>query len=107
MRLGEAVLYGAGGAAITMRLRHISGHPQQCSGRPMGDTHRHLTTTDDGLVSLMDDLQRSRTRFQVLRAEEKELVAIAERSRDALSPAPAGVFPWVADVPAAGCSTAD
>src|SRR3954471_12813267 len=36
-----------------------AGGPQQYSGRPMGDAHRHLMITADEWVSFMDDLQQT------------------------------------------------
>jgi hemoglobin len=62
--------------------------PQQYTGRPMGDTHRHLGITQDEWASFMDDLHQSLARFQVPQPEQAELVAIVESTRDAIVVAP-------------------
>jgi hypothetical protein len=40
---------------VTEMVCWAAVRPQQCSGRPMGDAHRHLGITEDELVSFMDD----------------------------------------------------
>jgi hypothetical protein len=50
----------------------------------MGDSHRHLGITEDEWASFMDDLHQSPARFQVPRAEEQELVAIVESTKEAI-----------------------
>ncbi len=73
---------------VTEMVCWAAGGPQQYSGRPMGDTHRHLGITESEWASFMDDLHQSLARFQVPRAEEKELVAIVESTKDAIVVAP-------------------
>jgi hemoglobin len=69
---------------VTEMVCWAAGGPQQYSGRSMGDTHRHLAITDDEWVAFMDDLHHSLGKFQVPTAEEKDLVAIVEGTKDAI-----------------------
>jgi hemoglobin len=73
---------------VTEMVCWAAGGPQQYTGRPMGDTHRHLGITQDEWASFMDDLHRSLARFQVPQPEQAELVAIVESTRDAIVVAP-------------------
>jgi hemoglobin len=69
---------------VTEMLCSAAGGPQQYSGRPMGDSHRHLAITADEWDAFMDDLQLALATFQVPPAEETEVVAIIESTRDAI-----------------------
>jgi hemoglobin len=69
---------------VTEMLCGAAGGPQQYSGRPMGDSHRHLAITADEWDAFMDDLQLALATFQVPPAEESEVVAIIESTRDAI-----------------------
>ncbi|GAA2418367.1 group I truncated hemoglobin [Nonomuraea africana] len=69
---------------VTEMVCWAGGGPQQYSGRPMGDSHRHLSITEDEWDSFMDDLHQSLAKFQVPPAEESELVAIVESTKDAI-----------------------
>lgn len=69
---------------VTEMVCWAGGGPQQYSGRPMGDTHRHLGITQDEWASFMDDLHQSLARFQVPQPEQAELVAIVESTKDAI-----------------------
>ena len=73
---------------VTEMVCWAAGGPQQYTGRPMGDTHRHLGITQDEWVSFMDDLHQSLARFQVPQPEQAELVAIVESTKDAIVVAP-------------------
>jgi hemoglobin len=73
---------------VTEMVCWAAGGPQQYSGRPMGDTHRHLGITQNEWASFLDDLQQSLARFEVPQPEQAELVAIVERTRDAIVIAP-------------------
>jgi hemoglobin len=73
---------------VTEMVCWAAGGPQQYSGRPMGDTHRHLGITQDEWASFMDDLRQSLARFEVPQPEQAELVAIVESTRDAIVIAP-------------------
>ena len=69
---------------VTELVCWAGGGPQQYSGRPMGDSHRHLAITEDEWAAFMDDLYSTLAKFQVPPAEETELVAIVESTRDAI-----------------------
>src|SRR3712207_4440499 len=65
-----------------------AGGPQTYSGRPMGDAHRHLMITAEEWDAFMDDLQRTLDKFGVPQAEQAELRAIVESTREAIVVAP-------------------
>jgi hemoglobin len=69
---------------VTELVCWAAGGPQQYSGRPMGDSHRHLAITGDEWAAFMDDLHQSLGKFQVPAAEEKDLAAIVDGTRDAI-----------------------
>jgi hemoglobin len=69
---------------VTEMVCWAGGGPQQYSGRTMGDSHRHLAITEDEWAAFMDDLYSTLAKFQVPPAEETELVAIVESTRDAI-----------------------
>jgi hemoglobin len=69
---------------VTETVCQAAGGPQQYSGRPMGDSHRHLANTADEWDAFMDELQLALAKFQVPPAEETEVVAIIESTRDAI-----------------------
>jgi hemoglobin len=73
---------------VTEMVCWAAGGPQQYSGRSMGDSHRHLAITDDEWDAFMDDLHQSLERFEVPAAEEADLVAIVEGTKDAIVVAP-------------------
>jgi hemoglobin len=73
---------------VTEMVCWAGGGPQQYSGRPMGDSHRHLAITEDEWAAFMDDLHVTLAKFQVPSAEETELVAIVENTRDAIVTVP-------------------
>jgi hemoglobin len=50
----------------------------------MGDTHGHFAITEDERVSFMDDLHQSLAKFRVPAAEERDLVAIVESTKDGI-----------------------
>ncbi|MCE7006962.1 group 1 truncated hemoglobin [Kibdelosporangium philippinense] len=73
---------------VTEMVCSASGGPQQYSGRSLGDSHRHLNITDDEWAAFLDDLHKSLAKFEVSSAEEKDLVAIVESTKDAIVVAP-------------------
>ena len=73
---------------VTEMVCWAGGGPQQYSGRPMGDSHRHLAITEDEWAAFMNDLHLTLAKFQVPPAEETELVAIVESTRDAIVTVP-------------------
>src|SRR4029450_2240861 len=42
---------------VTEMLCEAAGGPQRYSGRPMGDSHRHLMITEEEWLAFIDDLQ--------------------------------------------------
>jgi hemoglobin len=85
---------------VTEMVCWAAGGPQQYSGRPMGDTHRHLAITDGEWRAFMDDLDQTLDKFAVPGPERAELVAIVEGTREAIVVAPFEEGPQ-ADQPAA------
>jgi len=69
---------------VTEMVCWAAGGPQQYSGRPMGDSHRHLGITEDECVAFMDDLHQSLAKFKVPGPEEQALVEIVESTREAI-----------------------
>jgi hemoglobin len=67
---------------VTEMTCWATGGPQTYTGRSMGDSHRHLKVSETEWESFMDDLRQTLQRFEVARAEQDELVALFERSRD-------------------------
>jgi hemoglobin len=69
---------------VTEMVCEAAGGPQQYSGRPMGDSHRHLGIIEDEWAAFMDDLHQSLAKFQVPSPEEQALVDIVESTRGAI-----------------------
>ncbi|MFL5624281.1 MAG: group 1 truncated hemoglobin [Ktedonobacteraceae bacterium] len=69
---------------VTELVCWAAGGPQQYSGRPMGDSHRHLMITPQEWQAFMDDFQQTLDKFNVPQAEQEELVAIVESTREAI-----------------------
>lgn len=69
---------------VTEMVCEAAGGPQQYSGRPMGDAHRHLGITQEEWAAFMDDLHQALSRFQVPPAEESELVTIVQSTKEAI-----------------------
>src|SRR5919206_2621932 len=59
---------------VTEMLCWAAGGPQHYSGRPMGDSHRHLNITQDEWAAFMDDLHQSLAKFAVPAAEQRDIV---------------------------------
>jgi hemoglobin len=73
---------------VTELACQAAGGPQRYSGRPMGDSHRHLMITPGEWLAFMDDLQQALDRFSVPQPEQDELRAIVEGTREAIVVAP-------------------
>src|SRR5687768_17837593 len=73
---------------VTEMVCWASGGPQRYSGRPMGDSHRHLMITPIEWDAFMDDVQQSLDKFGVPQGEQAELRAIVESTREAIVVAP-------------------
>jgi hemoglobin len=69
---------------VTEMVCWACGGPQQYSGRSMRDAHRQLGIAEDEWGAFMDDLHRSLTKFQVPPADEQDLVAIVESTKEAI-----------------------
>jgi hemoglobin len=61
-----------------------TGGPQTYTGRDMGESHRHLTITQDEWRAFMDDFQQSLDACKVRLSEQRELLALLESRRDAI-----------------------
>ena len=73
---------------VTEMVCWAAGGPQQYSGRPMGDSHRHLMITAGEWDAFQDDLRQTLDRFGVPQPEQEELKAIVESTREAIVIAP-------------------
>jgi hemoglobin len=58
--------------------------PQTCSGRSMGDSHRHLMITDEEWEAFMDDFQQTADKFEIPQPEQGELKAIIESTKESI-----------------------
>jgi hemoglobin len=73
---------------VTEMLCEAAGGPQRYSGRPMGDSHRHLMITEEEWLAFMDDLQQTLDKFGVPQPEQGEIKAIVESTHEAIVVAP-------------------
>ena len=73
---------------VTEMVCWAAGGPQQYTGRPMGDSHRHLMITDEEWGAFMDDFQQALDKFQVPQPEQQELKAIVESTKEAIVVSP-------------------
>lgn len=73
---------------VTELVCQATGGPQQYSGRPMGDSHRHLLITPQEWQAFLDDFQQTLDTFNVPQPEQAELFAIVESTREAIVIAP-------------------
>jgi hemoglobin len=73
---------------VTEMLCGAAGGPQVYTGRPMGDSHRHLMITEDEWRAFMDDLQQTLDKFQVPKGEQQEVTGIIEGTKEAIVIAP-------------------
>jgi hemoglobin len=73
---------------VTEMVGEATGGPQRYTGRPLGDSHRHLMITGPEWLAFMDDFQQTLGRFGVPQPEQDELKAILESTKDAIVVAP-------------------
>ncbi len=73
---------------VTEMVCWAAGGPQRYSGRPMGDSHRHLMITAEEWQAFLDDFQQTMAKFGVPEPEQGELKAIVEGTREAIVVAP-------------------
>jgi hemoglobin len=78
---------------VTEMLCEAAGGPQRYSGRPMGDSHRHLMITEEEWLTFMDDLQQTLDKFGVSQPEQNEIKAIVESTHEAIVVAPLKEWP--------------
>ena len=78
---------------VTEMLCEAAGGPQRYSGRPMGDSHRHLMITEEEWLTFMDDLQQTLDKFGVPQPEQNEMKAIVESTHEAIVVAPLKEWP--------------
>jgi hemoglobin len=69
---------------VTEMVGWATGGPQHYSGRSMGDSHRHLMITPQEWQAFLDDFQQTLDTFNVPQAEQAELVALVESTREAI-----------------------
>jgi hemoglobin len=69
---------------VTEMVGWATGGPQHYSGRSMGDSHRHLMITPEEWQAFLDDFQQTLDTFNVPQAEQAELVALVESTREAI-----------------------
>src|SRR4029450_3510139 len=69
---------------VTEMLCEAAGGPQHYSGRPMGDSHRHLMIAEEEWLSFMDDAQQTLDKFGVPQPGQDEIKAIVESTHDAI-----------------------
>jgi hemoglobin len=73
---------------VTELACQAAGGPQRYSGRPMGDSHRHLMITPGEWEAFMNDVQQALDKFGVPQPEQAELRAIVGSTREAIVVAP-------------------
>jgi hemoglobin len=69
---------------VTEMVCWASGGPQEYSGRSMGDSHRHLSITEDEWEAFVDDLHQALAAFAVPAQEEQDLTDIVQSTRDSI-----------------------
>jgi hemoglobin len=67
---------------VTEQVCAAAGGPQRYTGRSMFDSHTHLDITESEWLAFMDDLRLTFAKFQVPAAEQQELVAIVESTKN-------------------------
>jgi hemoglobin len=73
---------------VTEMACWAAGGPQKYTGRPTGDSHRHLMITEGEWQAFMDDLDQSLEKFEVPQPERQELIAIVESTKEAIVVSP-------------------
>jgi len=66
---------------VTEMVCEATGGPQRYSGRSMRDAHRHLQIAVAEWEAFLDDFQRTLDKFEVPGAEQAELKAIVNSTR--------------------------
>ena len=66
---------------VTEQVCEATGGPQRYTGRSMRDSHVHLDITGEEWEAFLDDLRQTLAKFNVPSAEQAELVAIVQSTR--------------------------
>ena len=67
---------------VTEMVCWAAGGPQKYTGRTMLDSHQHLDITEQEWQVFFQDFQDSLNKFQVPAAEQEELFAIVESTKE-------------------------
>jgi hemoglobin len=67
---------------VTEMVCQATGGPQKYTGRSMRDSHQHLLITAEEWEAFLDDFQQTLDKFGVPQAEQQELKAIVDSTRD-------------------------
>src|SRR5262245_61597311 len=66
---------------VTEQVCQAAGGPQRYSGRTMYDSHIQLAITEGEWVAFLDDLRQTLDKFHVPSAEQREIFAIVESTK--------------------------
>jgi hemoglobin len=66
---------------VTEQVCEAAGGPQRYTGRTMFDSHTHLAITEPEWQAFLDDLRQTLDKFHVPSAEQRELFAIVETTK--------------------------
>ena len=66
---------------VTEQVCEATGGPQRYTGRTMFDSHTHLAITEPEWQAFLDDLRQTLDTFRVPAAEQRELFAIVESTK--------------------------
>lgn len=67
---------------VTEMVCWAAGGPQKYTGRSMLDSHQHLDITEPEWQAFMADLRACLAKFSVPAAEQQELIAIVESTKE-------------------------
>ena len=67
---------------VTEMVCEATGGPQKYTGRSMRDSHQHLLITAAEWEAFLDDFQQTLDKFGVPQAEQEELKAIVDSTRE-------------------------
>ena len=66
---------------VTEQVCNATGGPQRYTGRTMFDSHAHLAITEPEWQAFLEDLRQTLDKFHVPAAEQRELFAIVESTK--------------------------
>lgn len=67
---------------VTEMVGWATGGPQKYTGKTMKESHEHLNITESEWQSFLGDFQTTLDKFQVPAAEQSELFAIVDSTKD-------------------------